>query len=85
MNEPTPHSGNSEPMQQALSRAFIEILSSGNQIALPAFGTFGTVKNDEYTLTDYDTGVTTLYPPRITVAFTPALKLVKQIKSAIHE
>ncbi len=57
-----------------------EALTGGDQVALPSFGTFGTVKYDEHVDADPSTGEKTLYPPCIKVQFTPALKLVKQVK-----
>ena len=66
-----------------ISTAFADIiaeaLSAGDSIALPSFGTLAAIKNDERTEISPD-GTTLLLPPVITVQFTPAIKLVKQVK-----
>ena len=70
---------------KALGEAVADILAQGDQIAIPAFGTFRANKIDEHVETDPATGTKMLIPPTIKVEFTPALKLVKQIKGRHNE
>lgn len=65
---------------QALGDILSETLSNGDQVAIPSFGTFAAVKTDEHIDTDPGSGERLLVPPSISVQFTPALRLVKQIK-----
>lgn len=65
---------------QAIGNLMSEALSNGDQVAIPSFGTFAAAKADEHVGTDPESGEQMLFPPSITVQFTPALKLVKQIK-----
>lgn len=66
-------------LSTVLADVIADALSSGDSVALPSFGTLSAVKNDERTVTTPE-GSTLLMPPAITVQFTPALKLVKQVK-----
>ena len=70
---------------RALGEAMTDIMAQGDQVALPAFGTMRANKIDEHVEPDPTTGNSMLIPPSIKVEFTPALKLVKQIKSRHHE
>lgn len=70
-----------ENILKELAGLITDALRAGDQVALPSFGTFNAVKTDEYTVTDPTTGRRTMMPPCIDVQFTPALKLVKAIKS----
>lgn len=65
---------------KAIGTILSETLSNGDQVAMPSFGTFAAVKADEHIDTDSESGERMLFPPSITVQFTPALKLVKKIK-----
>ncbi len=67
---------------KALGEVITDILNRGDQIALPAFGTFKAVKTNERVETDKETGKKILVPPSIAIEFTPALKLVKQVKNS---
>ena len=70
---------------KALGEVMTDILAKGDQIAIPAFGSLRACKIDEHVDTDPATGNSMLIPPAIKVEFTPALKLVKQIKNGHHE
>lgn len=65
---------------KAIGTILSETLSNGDQVAMPSFGTFAAVKADEHIDTDSESGERMLFPPSITVQFTPALRLVKKIK-----
>lgn len=69
-----------ENIYARLGEIIKDALTDGDSIALPSFGTLSTVKTDEHVDVDPVTHVKMLVPPKITVQFTPALKLVKQIK-----
>ncbi|MDE6085033.1 MAG: HU family DNA-binding protein [Muribaculaceae bacterium] len=68
----------SEKILANLSKIIADALKNGDSVALPGFGTFNTAKSDEY-VGEID-GESYLFPPRIDVIFTPALKLSKQLK-----
>lgn len=71
-----------EKVIKALSEIFRESLSNGDSIAIPGFGTFMAIKNEEKIIQDTVTGNPTLIPPCIEISFIPALKLVKSVKNA---
>lgn len=56
-----------------------EVLSQDDMLAIPAFGTFGTEKRDEYIGVDEKSGQRMLFPPSITAKFTPGTILTKSI------
>lgn len=70
---------------KALGEVIADILADGDQIAIPAFGTFRANKIDEHIEADPATGNKMLIPPAVRVEFTPALKLVKHIKGRHNE
>ncbi len=75
---------NYKETQQLVSSAIatiIEILSQGDNVAIPTFGTFGTEKRDEYIDVDSNTGKRMLFPPSIKVVFNPGTILSKSISS----
>lgn len=61
-----------------LSKIIADALKDGDSVALPGFGTFNVAKSDEY-VGEID-GESYLFPPRIDIKFTPALKFSKQLK-----
>lgn len=63
----------------ALGEILQDILTQGDSAAIPGFGTFTTVKNQEYVETDPRSGVARLMPPAIHVEFTPGSQLKKAI------
>lgn len=50
-------------------------------VAVPGFGTFQPVKEDERILSDLSTGRRTLLPPEIRLTFSPSNMLVKKIEN----
>lgn len=48
-------------------------------IAVPGFGTFEPVKEEEYVAPDPETGRATLYPPKISLSFKPSAILKKRL------
>lgn len=50
-------------------------------VAVPAFGNFTAVKTDEHIASDPSSGKATLYPPAITLEFTPGAMLKKHIRN----
>lgn len=63
----------------ALSLILRERCGTLETIAVPSFGNFTPVKTDEYVKEDPATGVTMLYPPKISVTFVPATRLRKSL------
>lgn len=73
-----------EPAQtEQLLRATVSAITEGcagqNTVAIPAFGSFISEKEEEYSQTDPQTGQRTLYPPCIRVQYRPSVVLRKQI------
>lgn len=58
-----------------------EVLSQNDNLAIPAFGTFSTEKQDEYIGIDPQSGQRMLYPPKVTVEFTPGTILSKNLSN----
>ncbi|MCM1076442.1 MAG: HU family DNA-binding protein [Bacteroides sp.] len=50
-----------------------------DSIAIPGFGTFKSVKDEEKVITDESTGKRTLYPPVVTLEFQPSIVLRKKL------
>lgn len=63
---------------EALAAKIGDALTSGSEVALPGFGTFGTEKCDEKVVTDAEGG-RTLMPPSINIVFTPGSRLRKKV------
>ena len=55
-------------------------LKSLDAVALPTFGRFDAIKEDEKVSRDLSTGKRILLPPVISVAFTPASTFVKSLE-----
>ncbi len=53
-----------------------------NAVAIPGFGRFEAIKKEEYVAVDRTDGQTKLFPPEITITFTPGSMLKKRL---IHE
>ncbi len=64
---------------QSVTTAIADLLSEGDTLMLPSFGSFSTVKHDESIITDISTGKHMLMPPCIEVEFTPSNILNKHI------
>jgi nucleoid DNA-binding protein len=57
---------------EGLSATLREKLSDNNIIAIPGFGEFEPVKEDEYIQDDLSTGKRMLFPPCISLKFNPS-------------
>lgn len=64
----------------ALAGLIKEQALQGHRLALPGFGTFEGIKNDEEMVTDLSTGKRMLLPPSIDVSFQSGAMLRKRIK-----
>ena len=63
----------------ALALILRERCSTLETVAVPSFGNFTPVKTDEYVQVDSVSGVSMLYPPKISVSFVPATRLRKAL------
>lgn len=68
-----------ESLMEGLSTTIRDFLTDGQSIAIPSFGTFDTVKEDEHITTDLVTGERLLVPPCITPVFRPSTLLRRRI------
>lgn len=72
------------PVRQAgqiadtLTAIITDQLCSANDVAIPGFGTFGTVKSDEH-IEVSDNGKRTLLPPKISAEFVAGSRLKKSL------
>lgn len=67
-----------ERLVAALVKTIREISSELDCVALPGFGTFVPVKQDEYVAADPDNGKTMLYPPHVSIKFNAGSMLKKR-------
>lgn len=58
-----------------------DAMCSGNSIAVPGFGRFSVVKDEEHISKDLTSGKTYLFPPRIDISFIPS----ELLKKAVHQ
>lgn len=65
-------------MSDALVEALREIGAEIDSVAVPGFGTFRSVKNEERIATS-PAGESTLYPPSIEMSFQPSVVLRKKL------
>ncbi len=65
---------------EGLTAVMKECLSDMDTIALPGFGQFEPVKEDERVATDEESGRRMLLPPAIHVRFSPSALLRRKIK-----
>lgn len=63
----------------ALAGAIESFCTDMDAVAIPGFGTFQPIKNDESLETDSTTGRRILLPPSIRVEFKPSVILRKQL------
>lgn len=56
-----------------------EKCSNLSDIAIPSFGTFVPIKEDEKVITDLSTGKNILLPPQISLNFEPSIVLRKKV------
>ena len=68
-------------MADALTRIIADSNAALDNVAIPGFGTFIALKNDEHIETDPKNGQRTLMPPSVTVTFRSAVKLRKAATS----
>lgn len=66
-------------LSESLCRLIGECLANGNDVALPGFGTFESVKTIEHVTTDEASGRKMLIPPTIHVEFRAGSRLKKAI------
>ena len=57
-------------MLEALAQLLAEHALHLDSVAMPGFGKFQGIKNDETIVTDHATGKRLLLPPEITISFT---------------
>ena len=62
-----------------LSQVFKDNLSKLDSIALPGFGEFSAIKEDETISIDRSTGKRLLLPPQISISFKPSTILKKRL------
>lgn len=65
-----------------ITECFRESCLAGNSVAVPGFGSFTPLKNDEQIVTDHTTGKKLLLPPEITLTFRSSSVLRKKITPA---
>lgn len=71
-----------QALTSALAAALRDHCSALDPVAIPGFGTFEAVKEEETITTDHSTGRRLLLPPAITMKFTPSALLRKKIADA---
>lgn len=64
---------------QAVASTMAELMSEGDKIAIPGFGTFSVNKLNEEISVDLTTGKRLLLPPKIVVEFTPSALMVRRL------
>ncbi|MDE6301307.1 MAG: HU family DNA-binding protein [Muribaculaceae bacterium] len=72
-------SGEVRNLLTAFVSAVSKAATDGDHVAIPSFGTFAAVKNDEEVVTDHVSGKRMLLPPQISLVFTPAAMLRKKL------
>lgn len=72
-----------EALMTGLSSIINEALTQGDKIALPSFGTFATVKEDEHIINDLTTGERLLMPPSIIPEFQPSSLLKRRLNDKL--
>ncbi|MDE6490622.1 MAG: HU family DNA-binding protein [Muribaculaceae bacterium] len=71
-----------QALTAALAASIRDHCSTLDPIAIPGFGTFDAIKEDETITTDHTTGRRLLLPPAITMKFSPSALLRKKIADA---
>lgn len=74
-----------DALLQALSQAVRQHCGELDTVAVPSFGNFVAVKQDEQIVTDHSTGRRVLLPPEVNLTFRPAGKLRKLIDNHADE
>lgn len=62
-------------LAQVMKQCFVQL----DSVAIPGFGKFEAVKEDEKIVTDLTTGQRVLLPPAISVSFSPSSLLKKRV------
>lgn len=66
-------------LTEALGKVITGCLCENDSVALPGFGEFSPVKDDEKIVTDPISGKSVMMPPHIGVTFTPSSLLKRKI------
>lgn len=69
-----------ESLMQGLTQALTACGADLDSVAIPTFGTFRPVKHKEEVRADLSTGRQMLFPPEITLEFTPGAMLLKRLR-----
>lgn len=67
----------------AMRDSLVKCALQGDSVALPGFGTFVTVKDDERVDRDLSTGRQILLPPRLSMGFKGSTSLIKSINKSM--
>ncbi len=68
-----------DAMSQVMRQCFVHL----DSVAIPGFGKFESIKEDEKVVTDLTTGQRVLLPPAINVTFQPSSLLKKRVNQDI--
>lgn len=66
-------------LTEALGKVITGCLCEGDSVALPGFGEFSALKEEEKIVTDDSTGAAVMLPPRIGVTFAASSMLKRKI------
>ncbi len=70
-------------MLDTIRDCLVKCALQGDSVALPGFGTFVTVKDDERVDRDLSTGRKVLLPPHLSMDFTSSSALLKSLHKSI--
>lgn len=70
---------NVDQLTDALIAAIKNSACNLDSVAIPGFGRFDTVKSDEYIAVDKADGINKLFPPTVSMSFTPGSMLKKRL------
>lgn len=73
-------SAETQKLIDALAGVIRQAASDLDTVAIPSFGSFVPVKDEETVTTDRSTGRRILLPPSVTLSFRPASSLVRRVK-----
>lgn len=65
-------------LSAVMKQCFVQL----DSVAIPGFGKFGSVKEEEKVITDLSTGQRMLLPPAINVSFQPSSLLKKRVNQS---
>lgn len=72
-------------LTEALADSLADIATELDSAAVPGFGTFHSVKHEEYVHTDEESGKRSLMPPAIRIGFQPSVVLRKKIENTSRQ